>query len=103
MITSLVYKGIRDVVRSRMLKARFHAMLSLFVKTSTSVEAQRVARLVGNFGDDEDEFNRQSKNEFMKLVKLQRGRSRRNKVLDITELGDAVENMDGGLGLEGTA
>ena len=104
MIYALCYKGIRKVVGYKMTLAEFHAMLSLFVKTSTSVEAQRVARLVGNFGDDDEEFKRQSENEFMKLVNLQDAGSHaaKAKVVDITELGHAIERMEGGHGLEGT-
>ena len=104
MIFTLCYEGIRKVVRHKMTRAEVQAMLSLFVKSSTSVEAQRVARLMGNFGDDDDEFHRQSTNEFMKLVNLQDPTSKavKDKVIDITELGRAIESLEGGQGLEGT-
>ena len=39
--------GIVSIVTKKMELAKFNAMISLFVKNSTSLEAQRVARLIG--------------------------------------------------------
>lgn len=46
-------------------------MLALFMRRACSVECLRVARLVGNVDDEEERFNRQTKEEFDKLLSLQ--------------------------------
>jgi Ca2+-binding EF-hand superfamily protein len=65
--------GIVSIVTKKMELAKFNAMISLFVKDSTSLEAQRVARLIGNTEGDENEFQRQTKREFDKLCQKQGG------------------------------
>jgi len=53
-------QGIVGIVKEKMDAAKFQAMLSLFIKNATSVEAHRMARLVSTV-TDELEFQRQSK------------------------------------------
>jgi len=52
--------GIVGIVKEKMDAAKFQAMLSLFIKNATSVEAHRMARLVSTVKDDL-EFERQTK------------------------------------------
>ena len=66
-------QGIVNIVKDKMDSAKFHAMLSLFMKDSTSVEAQRVARIVGSHGDDEDTFKTLTQKEFQRLCCIQGG------------------------------
>jgi len=71
MNASMVKMGMKQIVKDKIEKARFSAMLALFVKLACSVESQRVARLVGNVDDCKDEFERQTKKEFDKLLAIQ--------------------------------
>jgi hypothetical protein len=50
-------------------------MLSLFMKIYVSIETQRFARLVGNVDGDRTEFERQCKDQYVMLIKLQGGGS----------------------------
>lgn len=61
MIASMRYKGIKDIVRVKMQSAKFSAMLALFMKRTCSIEAVRVARLVGDV--DHDEVCKHNKNQ----------------------------------------
>ena len=47
MNVAMRYQGIVPLVTAKMEDARFHAMLSFFMKDATSVEVQRMARGVG--------------------------------------------------------
>jgi len=63
--------GVKGIVKRKMERARFSAMLSLFMKRACSVECQRVARLVGNVDNDAEQFAFQTAEEFKKLLKIQ--------------------------------
>jgi hypothetical protein len=67
----LRYMGIVKVVKEKIHRAEFHAMLSLFMKIYVSIETQRFARLVGNVDDNPKEFKRQCKDQYDMLIKLQ--------------------------------
>ena len=69
---ALRYAGIVQVVREKVEKAQFRALLALFISSSCPIEIQRFARLIGNVVDDDEEFERQSAREFHKLVHLQK-------------------------------
>ena len=62
--------------------AKVSVMLSLFMKRACSVECFRIARLVGNVDGSESEFDRQSKQEFDKLLAIQG---------DVGDVGEASE------------
>ena len=51
MNVAMRYQGIVPLVTAKMEDARFHAMLSFFMKDATSVEVQRM-RLVANTEGD---------------------------------------------------
>ena len=61
--------GIVGIVKEKTDLAKFQAMLSLFLQDATSVESQRVARLVSTVSDQE-EFERQVEHAFDHLCKL---------------------------------
>jgi len=61
--------GIVGIVKEKLDLAKFRAMLSLFLQEATSVESQRVARLVSTISDKE-EFERQIQHAFDHLCKL---------------------------------
>ena len=71
---SMVKMKMKKLVKEKMESAKFSAMLSLFMKLACSVESQRIARLVGNVDDCQDEFDRQTKEEFDKLLTIQETR-----------------------------
>ena len=71
------------------------AMLALFMRRACSLQAHRVARLVGNTDNHPDEFARQSEMEFGKLLQLQG--DDRLEVLAIERL----RLVDASLGMEG--
>ena len=52
MNVAMRYQGIVPLVTAKMEDARFHAMLSFFMKDATSVEVKRMARLVANTEGD---------------------------------------------------
>ena len=63
--------NMKKIVERKMNDAKFSAMLACFMKLACSVESQRVARLVGNVDNDEEEFLRQTEMEFEKLLEIQ--------------------------------
>ena len=63
--------GVKGIVKRKMERARFSAMLALLMKRACSVECQRVARLVGNVDNDAEQFAFQTVEEFNKLLKIQ--------------------------------
>jgi hypothetical protein len=65
------YMGVKGIVKRKMERARFSAMLALCMKRACSVECQRVARLVGNVDNDAVQFAFQTAEEFNKLLKIQ--------------------------------
>ena len=65
------YMGVVSIVKKKMDQVKFAAMLACFMKRACSVECQRVARLVGNVDDDPEQFAVQTKEEYIKLVKIQ--------------------------------
>ena len=64
--------GISAIVKEKMNFARFETMLALYIKKVCPLEAQRFARLVGNADSDPEEFERQARNEFNKLIEVQK-------------------------------
>ena len=68
---ALRYAGIVAVVKDKVEKAEFHAMLALFMKLYVSVETQRFARLVGNVDSDDTEFQKSGRREYDKLLAVQ--------------------------------
>ena len=96
MIGAQRFMNIRKIVREKMQNAQFSAMLSLFMKIACSVESQRVARLVGNVDNNEEEFLRQSQFEFDKLLAIQGEDGKKDiDVAILRSKSDAVVNMDG--------
>jgi len=75
--------------------ARFHAMLSFFMKDATSVEAQRMARLVASTEGDSGEFERQARTAFENLCQKQGG----GDVINVEKLKDVAAHVHG---VEGT-
>ena len=65
------FMKIKEIVKDKMDSAKVSVMLSLFMKRACSVECFRIARLVGNVDGSEAEFDRQSKQEFDKLLAIQ--------------------------------
>jgi hypothetical protein len=96
MIGAQRFMNIRKIVREKMQNAQFSAMLSLFMKIACSVESQRVARLVGDVDDNEEEFLRQSQFQFDKLLAIQGEDGKKDiDVAILRSKSDAVVNMDG--------
>ena len=60
MIGAQRFMNIRKIVREKMQNAEFFAMLSLFMKIACSVESQRIARLVGNVDNNEEELEKKA-------------------------------------------
>ena len=81
-------QGIVGLVKTKMDEARFHAMLSFFIQDATSVEAQRMARLVSNT-DGGSEFVRQARVAFENLCRKQGG----GDVINVEQLKDAAANV----------
>ena len=73
MNVAMRYQGIVSLVATKMEDARFHAMLSFFMKDATSVEAKRMARLVASTEGDSGEFERQARTAFENLCQKQGG------------------------------
>ena len=71
MNSAMMYMGMRGIAREKMQAAEFRSMLALFMKRATSLESQRMARLVGNVDDDEELFLAQSREQYDKLLSLQ--------------------------------
>jgi hypothetical protein len=63
--------NIRTIVADKMDKAYFDAMLALYCKRACPLEAQCFARLVGSADDDEEEFKRQARHAFQKIIRQQ--------------------------------
>jgi hypothetical protein len=99
MHVALRMAGIRDVVRGKIQAAEFQALMGPFMKLYVSIEMQRFARLVGNVDDDEEEFERQARNEFNKLLTVQGDGS---DELSLDKLGSAATGTQG-MGMEGTS
>jgi len=99
MHVALRMAGIRDVVRGKIQAAEFQALMGPFMKLYVSIEMQRFARLVGNVDDDEEEFKRQARNEFNKLLTVQGDGS---DELSLDKLGSAATGTQG-MGMEGTS
>jgi len=68
---ALRFAGIICVTKKKVEKAQFHAALGLFMKLYVTTEMHRFARLVGNVDDNEEEFLRQAKEEFDRLLAVQ--------------------------------
>jgi hypothetical protein len=98
--------GIVKVVKDKILRAEFHAMLSLFMKIYVSIETQRFARLVGNVDGNPKEFKRQCKDQYDMLIKLQGGVSTGiddNDGIDVMKLEESAEGAVGtSQGMQGT-
>ena len=93
----------KEIVKDKMESAKVSAMLSLFMKRACSVECFRIARLVGNVDSSEAEFDRQSKQEFDKLLAIQGDVGdigEDSEVLVIEQL-KAKEDGEAGAGMEG--
>ena len=96
MIGAQRFMNIRKIVREKMQNAEFFAMLSLFMKIACSVESQRIARLVGNVDNNEEEFLRQSQFEFDKLLAMQGEHGKTDIVIEILRSqADTVMDMEG--------
>jgi len=68
---ALRFAGIICVTKKKVEKAQFHAARGLFMKLYVTTEMHRFARLVGNVDDNEEEFLRQAKEEFGRLLVVQ--------------------------------
>ncbi len=103
----LRYMGIVNVVKEKMQRAEFHAMLSLFMKIYVSIEEQRFARLVGNVDGNTKEFKRQCKDQYDMLIKLQGGGStgiNDDDGIDLKKLEKAAEGaVSTSQGMQGTS
>jgi hypothetical protein len=103
----LRYMGIVKVVKEKIQHAEFHAMLSLFIKIYVSIETQRFARLVGNVDGDPKEFERQCKDQYGMLIKLQGSGSTGiddDDGIDLMKLDRAAEGGAGtSQGMQGTS
>ena len=95
MNVAMRYQGIVSLVATKMEDARFHAMLSFFMKDATSVEAQRMARLVASTEGDSGEFERQARTAFENLCQKQGG----GDVINVEKLKDVAAHVHG---VEGT-
>jgi len=95
MNVAMRYQGIVSLVATKMEDARFHAMLSFFMKDATSVEAQRMARLVASTEGDSSEFERQARTAFENLCQKQGG----GDVINVEKLKDVAAHVHG---VEGT-
>jgi hypothetical protein len=84
-------EGVEHVVKQRLVLAEFDAMIALYVRTSCSLSALRFARLIGETGDDLDEFNRQAHFAFRNLLKRQNVKGA--SVLIIEHLEQGAVNM----------
>ena len=90
-IAVLRKEGVEHVVKQRLVLAEFDAMIALYVRTSCSLSALRFARLIGETGDDLDEFNRQAHFAFRNLLKRQNVKGA--SVLIIEHLEQGAVNM----------
>jgi len=90
---SMVKMKMKTIVKEKMEKARFSAMLALFMKLACSVESQRVARLVGNVDDCKDEFERQTKKQFDKLLAIQEEEVKEGEGGEVGEDSEKVWDM----------
>ena len=73
MISSCLYMDIRSIVKEKLEKESFRAMVTLFIQSTTSVESQLFARLVGMTGDDEAKFAIQCNWQYDRLIVAQGG------------------------------
>jgi len=71
MYLALRFAGIVGVVKEKVENTQFHAARALFMTLYVTVEMHRFARLVGNVDDNEEEFLRQAKQEFDRLLAVQ--------------------------------
>lgn len=96
--------GVTGIVTRKMQRAKVSAMLALFMKRACSVECQRVARLVGNVDNDQEQFAVQTQEEFNKLLKIQDDEELDS--IDVQKLrakGRALDSSENGLqGMDGT-
>ena len=84
--------GIVNIVKEKMDRAKFHGMISLFIKDSTSIEAHRVARLING---EEQEFESQTKRQFEKMCQKQGGG-------DVIVVDKLIQTAEHDHGAEGT-
>ena len=89
MNVAMRYQGIVSLVATKMGDAKFHAMLSFFMKDATSVEAQRMARLVASTEGDSGEFERQARTAFENLCQKQGG----GDVINVEKLKDVAAHV----------
>ena len=98
LVGAMRYMHIRKIVKEKMDAAKVASMLALFMRRACSVECQRVARLVGNVDSTPEEFDRQSKSEFSKLLALQGDTGSTTLVVDRLR---SMQDREGTQGMEG--
>ena len=102
MIQAMKFMKVKEIVKDKMDSAKVSAMLSLFMKRACNVECFRIARLVGNVDNKDDEFDRETKREFDELLEIQGdvGEEAEADVLVIETLKQR-EDSEAGNGMEG--
>jgi len=102
MIQAMKVMKVKEIVKAKMDSAKVSAMLSLFMKRACSVECFRIARLVGNVDNKDDEFDRETKREFDELLEIQ-GDVGEEAEADVLVIETLKQREDGkaGIGMEG--